>query len=333
MTHIAVLNSPNDSSMTAGRASRLQGLDAFLATVETGSFAAAGNRLGLTRSAVAKAVAKLEDHLGVPLLFRSTRRIRVTAEGLAFHAEATRAMAALDAAEARAAGRHGQLAGRLTISLPVSFGRRWLLAPLLDLRNRHPDLALSVTFTDRYVRPIEEGVDLAVRIGAPRNETGLESRELTLERPVICAAAAYLACAPRLARLDDLARHRCVLFAREDGAAPWRLLSAKGGTVEITPPEAVALGDGEAMVEAVAAGLGPALLPDWLIADHVARGEIVTALSEPRPAVRPIRLVWPERLTGHPRLAAGSAALEARFADGVPWDVRPRPADQRRDDA
>jgi DNA-binding transcriptional LysR family regulator len=172
---------------------RLQGIAAFVSVVEAGSFTAAADRLGLSNSAVGKSIARLEERLGVRLLVRTTRSLKCTEAGETFYRTCLAVLSELDDAEIRLAAHRGSVSGRLCISVPISFGRRWVLPVLLELGSANQGLQLDVLFTDRHVDLIEEGFDLVVRLGEPDESLGLSARLLGNQKWIACAAPAYLA--------------------------------------------------------------------------------------------------------------------------------------------
>ena len=311
--------------MTVGRASRLQGLDAFVEAVEAGGFAAAAERLGITRSAVAKAVARLETALGTRLLIRSTRSLQLTAEGQLFFERAAPALQALDEAELALSARRDRVAGPLAVSVPMSFGRRWVLPALLDFAEDHPGLRLDVGFTDRFVRLEEEGVDLAVRIGGTAGtggeSGGLVGRTLASQTAHLCAAPGYVGRFGRPETIADLTDHRCINYVRDGQVLPWRLRDAAGRVTAVRPPGPHSISHGEAMRDAVLAGYGIARLPTWLIADCLDAGTLLVLLPATAVEEQPIRLLWPARRTRHPRVRRAIDALVARFTPMAPWEA------------
>ena len=170
----------------------LQGTLAFVQTVEAGSFTAAAQRLRITKSAVGKSVAQLEQRLGVRLLNRTTRSASLTSEGDTYYRACVRALAELDAAQATLASRRQVPSGRLRVDLPLSFGRRCVAPVLFEIAAKFPELAMEISFNDRRVDLIEEGIDLTVRMGDLEDSAGLVARRLYTQRSVLCAAPSYL---------------------------------------------------------------------------------------------------------------------------------------------
>ncbi len=307
--------------MTTHSASRLQGISAFVQAVETGSFTAAAQRLGVTKSAVGKSVATLEQRLGVRLLERTTRRLSLTQEGADFHQSCLRVLAELDEAETRAASRRREVAGTLRISLPISFGRRWVMPELLRIARQHPKLRLDVRFSDRAVDLLEEGIDMVVRLGEPGNSAFLSSRSLGHQRVVTCASPQYLAERGSPACALDLATHDCLTFAGGGGVVPWTLPAEPAGTTRRVIEGRHTISDGEALRAAALDGLGIAQLPTWLVADDLKRGALVAILAPRGMPGAPIRALWPATRDLAPKIRVVVDQLIACFLPLAPWDA------------
>ena len=170
---------------------RMKDISVFVHVAEAKSFTAAAERIGLSRSAVGKSIVRLEDRLGVRLLQRTTRSVSLTGEGAAFHERCVRLLADLDEAEMAMLSHSQAPRGRLRLDLPVSFGRLHVLPILNDFMRKWPEISVSASFSDRYVDLIDEGVDIAIRIG-DTEDSRLMTRLLAPHRLVTCAAPAYL---------------------------------------------------------------------------------------------------------------------------------------------
>jgi DNA-binding transcriptional LysR family regulator len=285
---------------------RLKGIEAFVVTAETGSFTAAGQRLNLTNSAISKSVGRLETRLGSRLFERTTRRLTLTDAGAAFYETCVRVLADLADAEAVLAAHRSDVVGRLKVDVPVAFGRMQAMPLLLDFAQRHPNLRPRVTFTDRVIDIVEEGVDVAIRIGASESwADNLGHRQLGRERVIFCAAPAYLARHGTPRTPDDLARFDCILYGRTDGSTiSWRFGDASAVAEERTMEGRIVLGSAEAQVGAVRAGFGIAQLATWLIKDELARGDLVEILPEHATTGLALHLVWPRSRQLSPKVDA-----------------------------
>jgi len=274
---------------------RLKGIDVFVAAVASGSFTAAADRLNLTASAVGKSIARLEARLNTRLLERTTRRLRLTDAGVAFHRVCVRVLDDIESAERVLAEDATEPSGRLRIDLPATFGRRQVMGLLLAFVAEHPAVQPNISFTDRFVDVIDEGIDVAVRIGGPDTwPDALGHRFLGRERLIFCAAPAYLARRGTPGTLADLAHHDAVTYGRADGTtSPW-LVAAGGGPTERRAVECRAVvGHGEAQLDAVVAGLGVAQMATWLVGDALRAGQLVPLLPGQDIDGLPLHLVWP----------------------------------------
>lgn len=309
--------------MTTYGASRLQGITVFVQAVEAGSFTAAAQRIGLSKSAVGKSVATLEQRLGVRLFDRTTRRLALTAEGADFHQSCLRVLAELDAAESRAASHRREVSGVLRISLPVTFGRRWVMPVLSSLARQHPKLTLDVAFSDRLVDLLEEQIDLVVRLGDPGNSAFLSARRLGCQRTVVCASPAYFAARGHPATIDDLAGHDCITFAQGGHVFPWTLPNRQGHLARIRIKGRHTISDGDALRAAVCDGLGIGQFPTWLVADALREGTLQTAFSPAGIEGAPMHVLWPATRDPAPKIRAAVDALVQAFSPVAPWDVAP----------
>ena len=288
---------------------RMQGMAAFAETVRRGSFAAAARELGLTPSAVAKSVARLEADLGLRLLHRTTREVSLTSDGHGLYERCRRIVDELDALRADAEGVRGEPSGTLRLNAPITYGRKVLVPQLARLAARHPRIALDVTFSDRFADLAKEGFDAVVRIGHLRDST-LVARPIAQQRLVVCASPAYLESAARPTKPEALAGHRCLVFRMPSTGRvrPWEFV-AGGQPHVITPKSTVTMNDGEALVAAAVAGLGLVQVPDLMADDDLRAGRLVEVLKAHRPPPLPIALVYPSSRQVTPRLRALIDAL------------------------
>lgn len=271
---------------------RFSGIREFVATVDKGSLTAAAALLGVTGSAVGKAISRLESRLGVQLLHRTTRRMDLTSEGEAYLISCRSVLEELAQAESLLSTGHLQPIGRLRVDLPTTFGRRHVLPALLDLGTRYEKLDLSVTLRDRAVDMVGEGIDLAVRIGVLGDYPDLVARRLGEQKLVICAAPAYLKRRGQPVTLADLDRHDCLVGWRRGNRPMWFLKNAQGQTEPQEVPVRHDFFDGDALESACIAGCGLAQLPTWLAGDALRSGALVQVLSDLTGGVMPIHVVW-----------------------------------------
>lgn len=279
----------------------LAGVAVFVAAARAGSFTLAAERLGLTKSAVGKAVARLEQRLGFKLFHRTTRQSRLTADGEAYLAACASAIDEIAATEAALTSGNRVLSGRVRIDMPIAFGRRVLLPILLDIARVHPGLRLHLNFTDATSDLLQDDVDLAIRFGALKDSSHLVARHLVDQDRVICAAPLYLREHGTPRTVADLRTHRCIVGAPKGPPMAW-VVRERGEVKRITPPATHHVSDGEAMVQATLAGLGLCQLPVSLLRDHLAQGALVPVLEDISTVVVEVHAVWPRQAQLNPRI-------------------------------
>ncbi|HEV7320589.1 MAG TPA: LysR substrate-binding domain-containing protein [Ensifer sp.] len=294
---------------------RLSGLTAFVRTADLGSFVAAGRVLGLSASAVGKAVTALEKQLGVRLLQRSTRSIRLTEEGRLFHERCRRILDDLDDAEASLAEAVAVPRGRLRISVPI-VSYHLLLPVLPEFVRRYPEVELDLDFNDRIVDLIDEEVDVAIRSGV-LPDSRLMTRALRPFQLLLCAAPAYLDRhgTPECPR--DLDGHHAIRFRFPNSRKlqDWPISMPAGGP---GPQIKTVLysNNMEALSGAVLAGLGIGCLPDFLARQPLSDGRLRTVLDTHLDAPGQFHLLWPSNRHLSPKVRVFVDFLSARlFAD------------------
>ncbi|MFQ2669369.1 LysR family transcriptional regulator [Aeromonas caviae] len=273
-------------------ANTLNGIDLFATVVEAGSFAQAAERLHLTRSAVGKGVARLELRLGVQLFHRTTRSQSLTEEGALFYRHCLRALEEVRLGEAVLASNKLTLNGRLKVSMPVLFGQQCVAPILLALAKAHPGLALELSFSDRKVDLVEEGVDLVIRNAEPPDSLDLAARRLGEHGMTLCASPAYLAERGEPVTLAELPDHECIAYLRQGRVLSWWWQEAEAWR-EVQPRGRLQMDDLNAITQAAIAGFGLAWLPTWLARPHLERGELREVLGALKGRSYPINALWP----------------------------------------
>jgi DNA-binding transcriptional LysR family regulator len=276
---------------------RFDGIAEFVAVANLGSFTAAAEELGLTKSAVGRAVSRLEARLGAKLIHRTTRRLTLTTDGQTWLEHCMTALTELDDGESALKLARDVPAGRVHIDVPSAFGRLFVMPRLIDLAVRYPALTLAVSFTDRRADLIGEGIDLAVRIGALDDTPDLVARSLGVHPLVICGAPHYLATRGTPTSPTDLAKHDCVTGWRHAHHVSWLLKQPNGIVAPHVVPVKHEIRDFEMVLSAVRSGLGLAQLPLWLVADDIHRGKLVTVLDGMSGGEQPVNLLWPRTQT------------------------------------
>ena len=257
---------------------RLAAMETFVRVVDTGSFTAAAKQLRVGQPAVSKTIAQLEDRLGVRLLLRSPRALTPTEAGQGFYERAKVVLEEADAAEQSARGAGLALSGRLRFAAPVTFGRLQIVPRLARFLADHPALVVEAVLDDRWIDLIEEGVDVAIRMGA-QPDSSLVSRRIGRSRRIVAAAPSYLKRAGTPKVPDDLKQHEAVLYGHAGGGSTWRF--RQGKTVKtIRMRDRFSATAAEGVREAVLAGLGLCLATDWMFRAELKRGDIVEVLGD-----------------------------------------------------
>lgn len=275
---------------------RLAALKAFVRVVELDSFSAAARELSVGQSTVSRWVAALEDELGVQLLERTTRHQSLTAAGETFYERARNITASFEDAAAELQGGADRVRGLLRVSVPVVFGSRYLLGPIAEFMGEHPDVAVELLSTDRYVNLVEERIDVAIRVGS--------SIDSTFRARVIAQSARRLVAlsstAGQLSDPEELRGLQCFHHTDIGRGSSWTF---RRGDEERTIPVRgrFAANSSEAVLEMVRHGHGVALLAGWLVDDLIASGELVALLPDWTAPDAPIRAVMPPGRHIHPR--------------------------------
>ncbi len=291
----------------------MQGLQQFLAFAQTarrGSFAAAARDLGGSPSALAKSVARLETTLGVKLFHRTTRQVSLTADGERLFHRCERVLAEFEDLQADAAGTRTAPSGTLRVDLPIFYGRRFVMPVLATLLGEHPALKIEIRLQDGFADLVRDGIDVAVRMGELR-DSSLVARRIDSQHLVLVASPSYLQAYGTPRRLEDLAGHKAVVFRMPTSGRnrPWQLRQGRR-TAEIHPIHSVQINDTEGLADCARLGLGLCQLPDNIVHDELAHGELVEVLTACRPPPMPISAVVPSGRLMPPRVRVLLEALE-----------------------
>lgn len=271
---------------------RIDCLRAFVRAMEGGSFSAAAKELGLGQPAVSKRIALLEEEFGSQLFMRTTRKLTPTREAHRVYDLARQVLGTFEAARASIREAPARPSGTLRISVPSSFGRHYLMPIVRDYARDYPDVKLDLRFDERTINLVEEGMELALRIGQLESSS-LMARRIGTVRRYLVATPAYLRgrTAPRTP--DDLRHHQCISYARLAPANQWTFESDDGRHV-VTVSGAVMVDDADAMKEAVLQHLGIAIVPAWCATDALRRGQMKTLLPDYTVSSLPLHVVYPE---------------------------------------
>jgi DNA-binding transcriptional LysR family regulator len=284
-------------------------LEAFAETAKARSFAKAARALGLSASAVTKSVQRLEAQLRVRLFQRTTRKVVLTQEGEAYYARCRRVLDELGALALVAEPAGAAPAGVLRVDVPMTYGKKVVIPVLADLVRRHPELRLSVRFSDQYADIIGSGVDAVVRVGEVA-DARLVSRRIDSQQLVVCASPGYLERKGRPQRPAEIEAHDCVVFQMPTSGRhrQWDFLM-RGKPIVLHPRAKHVVNDGEGLVAAAAAGLGIIQVPDKLAGEALGAGALEEVLGGYRPKPMPISIVFPTSRHMPARLRAFIDAL------------------------
>jgi DNA-binding transcriptional LysR family regulator len=297
---------------------RVTTLSVFAKVVESSSFAAAARHFGLSPAMVSKHILSLEERLGARLLNRTTRQVSPTEIGREFYERATRILADLDEAEQAASALQATPKGLLRLNGPLSFGIRHLSPAILDYLAACPDAEIDVTLSDRVVDLVEEGFDLAIRIGRLA-DSSLIARRIAPCRIVVCAAPAYLKKhgAPR--RPADLAAHNCLGYSYAALRNEWRF-TGPDGVESVRVAGRLNANNGDVLRLAALRGEGIVIQPTFLIGDDLASGELVPILPGFVPDELVIQAVYPHSRHLSVKVRSFIDFLVARFGQDPEWD-------------
>src|SRR5262245_50224701 len=256
---------------------RLAGLAAFSEVVQAQSFSGAARRLGISKAAISKHVARLEERLGARLLQRTTRRLSLTEIGLAFHERCVRILAEAEEAERAVHSLGMAVRGTLKVSVGVSFGVAHVAPLVPEFQARHPDLRLEMQFNDRQVDLIEEGFDLALRI-AQMPDSSLIARRLAPITRVVCAAPSYIEKHGAPQAPADLRAHNCLIYTYLASQDTWRFVAPDKSAHTVRVAGNFAANNGEAQRHAALAGQGIILSPSFIVAPDLRAGRLVALM-------------------------------------------------------
>jgi DNA-binding transcriptional LysR family regulator len=257
---------------------RFAAIETFVAVVETGSFSAAARRLDVGQPAVSKSVAQLEERLGVRLLLRSSRSLTPTEAGQTYYAYARRAIDEAEEADLAARGASASLTGRIRISAAVSFARLHIVPRLNEFLELHPQLSVDVVLDDRNVDLMEEGIDVALRMG-DLADSGMTARKIADAPRWVVAAPGYLAAHGEPKTPSDLAQHQAVIYSQRGGGASWRF-SRNATEVSVVVSGRVQVSAAEGVRAAVLSGMGVAIASEWMFSPELASGAVKRILTE-----------------------------------------------------
>ncbi len=292
---------------------RLLELRAFVRAADSGSFSRAARDLRLSQPSVSRLVAALEDRLGVPLLLRTTRRVAPTEAGHAYLERVRPLLTELDDADVAAAG-GVRLGGTLRAAVPVTLGSREIVPRLDAFLDLHPELQLDLLMDEKAQDLIEEGVDLALRVGRPA-DSAFGLRRIAEAPRLMIASPAYLERHGAPATPSALGDHRCILGPGQSDGQAWTFGHASGAAVSVQVQGQLRVGAAQAVTAAVAAGIGIGVASRWMCRRELAAGEVVPILCDYRLAPAELFALLPAGRRTSLRTRAFLDHLAASFAD------------------
>ena len=291
---------------------RLDALRVFVTVAEEGGFAAAARKLGMSPPAVTRAIASLEERVGVELLRRTTRVVKLTDAGARFFAETRRILGELEDAEASASGSQTALRGTVAVTAPVMFGRLFVAPIVLEMLGSHPQVKVRALFVDRVVDLVEEGMDVAIRIAnLPEKSTDVAAK-VGVVRRVVCASPAFVAAHGAPETPVDLERMDAIAFSPAATEGDWAF-PVEGQTAIVRPRVRLVVSSTELSVTAAVAGHGVARALSYQVAEEVRAGRLVVLLEGFEPPPVPVHVVYREGRRAAARVRAFVALAVERL--------------------
>lgn len=272
------------------------GIEAFIAVVRHGSFTAAAEALNVSASHISRCVSELEAQLATPLIYRTTRRIRLSEAGESYFSQCQALLDGFVSAENNLRAHQHEPSGQLKISCATTFGERFIVPLLPEFLRTYPKLSLDLHLSNERVDLIRDGFDLAIRLGTMADSTML-ARRLCDRQEYVCASAEYIARFGEPQSLADLSQHNCLLGTK----STWAFLD-NGARKDLRVEGSWRCNSGPALLEAVRSGLGLAQLPDYYVAPFLKRGDLVSVLDRYRYPLSGVWLVYPKARQQLPRL-------------------------------
>ena len=299
---------------------RFESMRAFVNVVDNGGFAAAARKVGMSRSAVNKHVHSLEDRLGAQLLTRSTRKVTPTETGYAFYERCVGILGDLEAAEAAVSALHEEARGTLKINAPMTFGTMHLSRVVSDFMASHPDLRIELTLTDRFTDPVEEGVDVTVRIAAPPKASHLIVHEIVEARRVVCASPDYLARNGEPLTPSDLSDHACLHYGYLATGNTWTF-AGPDGDHSVHVNGVICSNNGQVLRDAAIAGQGIVHSPTFIVGADLQEGRLRSVLADYAPPRLAISVLYPPSKHLSAKIRLFTDFMTERFAERPYWDL------------
>ncbi len=299
---------------------RITGMQIFVRVAALGSLSAAARALGISQTMATKHVGAIEERLGVKLLHRTTRRLTLTEAGRRYLESAERILAEVEEAEAATSAERLEVRGVLRVNAPVSFGFREVAPLLAEFSRLHPSVTIDLGMNDRFVDLIEEGWDIAVRIGRLRDSTMI-ARRLAPCRLVVCGAPEYFAARGVPRTVAELADHNCLGYTLSKALGPEEWSFEADGRVKVPIKGNLRANNGDALVAAAVGGQGIIYEPTFVVGDELRLGRLVAlSLDHPPLELSGVFAVYPANRHPPAKVRAFVDFLAHRFGANPPWD-------------
>jgi DNA-binding transcriptional LysR family regulator len=299
---------------------QLAAMTAFVRVADARSFSEAARRLVTSKSAVSRQIAALEAELGARLFHRTTRSLALTEAGQGYYDKVARILADIDEANASVSRLQAAPRGRLRINAPMSFGIRHLAPAIPDYLALYPEVEVDIIMNDRFVDLVDEGFDVAVRIGR-MVDSSLVARRLAPMRRAVCASPAYLAAHGIPQPPDDLAVHACLGYSNMAPSDEWSFVAPDGRAWPVEVNGRMRVNNGDALRIAALKGLGLAFLPTFIVGADLQAGTLVGVLNQYRPPDGAMHAVYPHARHLSPKVRSFVDFLAERFGPRPYWDL------------
>ncbi|MCU7799302.1 MAG: LysR family transcriptional regulator [gamma proteobacterium symbiont of Lucinoma myriamae] len=301
---------------------RFEEMKTFVTVVSKGSLSGAADKLDIAKSAISRRLAELEQRLDVQLINRTTRRLNLTESGVKFYQYCQHILADVAEAEQVISSEDAQLKGSIRIVAPLSFGIKHLSPVMNDFLKEHPALQLDMNLNDRMVNLIEEGVDLAIRIGN-LEDSSYKARKLAPVKALVCASPDYLQeyGTPKIP--GDLKYHNGLTYSNVSEGKLWQFVEPNGKLVSVAVPHRMRANNGDMLLQAAIDGLGIIFSPDFICYEAIKQGKLIPVLSEYVLSEVSLYAVYPDQRHLPQRVRLFIDYLVRRFGDKPYWNISP----------
>ena len=294
----------------------------FVHVVDTGSFTGAAEKLDLSKAVVSKYVTRLENKLGARLLNRTTRRLSLTEVGRVFYERSQQGLRQIEEAEDEVNLLQSEPRGVLKLNSPMSFGILHVAPALQDFLSNYPQLSVDISLDDRRVDLVEEGFDLAIRIGE-LPDSSLVARRLGPCRHVVCGAPDYFKQHGVPKTPKDLREHNAITYQYQDSPREWHFISPKGAAVRVPVSGSIQMNNSLGLREALLRGAGITLTPSFVVGEDITAGRLRAVLTDYKAREVSIYAIYPERRHLSPKVRAFVDFMDDRIADIPYWEQSP----------